>query len=153
MSYVYSNSELYELIRQNLDNIFSSSSPYAEILIGNGHYNIYRSILEKELEKRLTKIKKDNDKRRIANRDIRKKFLAVVIPRFLKILNNAPEFGYTATDIQNIYIDKYEESGVCIDDKTFIISPGCISNILNTEIKDIVVFGYNNERRRTYKLR
>ena len=145
--------DVYEILLSNLD-VLCKGTDHVKFTHCDGvPSSVYRETLERTLKEKLDKIKKENEKRREVNRDYRESFLAVVVPRFVEILKDSPDFGYTAFDILKLYYEKYEDINVRIGNKVYHLSPGCISNVLSTDMKDMVSFGYNGDRRRSYKLR
>lgn len=145
---------IYEILLSNLDVLFKDTD-HVKFTYYDGCPGgvVYRETLERTLREKLDKIEKDNAKRREVNHDYRESFLAVVVPRFVEILKDAPDFGYTAFDILKLYHEKYEDINIRIGNKVYQLSPGSISNVLGTDMKDMVNFGYNGDRRRSYKLR
>lgn len=145
--------DIYEILLSNLD-VLCKGTDHVKFTHNDGcPCSVYRETLESTLREKLEKIEKDNAKRREVNRDYRESFLAVVVPRFVEILKDSPDFGYTAFDILKLYHEKYEDINVRIGNKVFQLSPGSISNVLGTDMRDMVSFGYNGDRRRSYKLR
>lgn len=149
----HTTTTIYEILLSNLD-VLCKGTDHINFTHRDGcPGRVPRETLECTLREKLNKIEKENAKRREANRDYRESFLAVVVPRFVEILKDAPDFGYTAFDILKFYYEKYEDINVRIGNKVYHLSSGCISNVLGTDMKDMVSFGYNNDRRRSYKLR
>lgn len=145
--------DIYEILLSNLD-VLCKDTDHVKFTHYDGvPSSVYRDTLESTLKDKLNKIKKENEKRREVNRDYRESFLAVVVPRFVEILKDAPDFGYTAFDILKLYHEKYEDINIRIGNKVYQLSPGCISNVLSSDMRDMISFGYNGDRRRSYKLR
>ena len=149
----HTTTTIYEILLSNLDVLCKDTGRVNFTNRDGRPCSVPRETLECTLRERLKKIEKDNAKRREANRDYRESFLAVVVPRFVEILKDAPDFGYTAFDILRLYQEKYEDINIRIGNKVYQLSPGSISNVLGTDMKDMVSFGYNGDRRRSYKLR
>jgi hypothetical protein len=110
--------------------------------------------VKEELERRLKNIEKDNECERTISKQRREKLLKIVAPCLLEILATAPEEGFSAEEIQAIFLDEHpDDCSIEIDGYDYNMTVTRIHNILKKDLKDKVIASFNNDRKRVYRLR
>ena len=96
---------LYEALLYNLENL---ADEYKSIhYMVNGKTVALNSWeVKEELERRLKNIEKDNECERTISKQRREKLLKIVAPCLLEILATAPEEGFSAEEVQAIFLDE-----------------------------------------------
>ena len=145
---------IYETLLCNLERLTDEYHNIPYKVNDNKVYLVPDWKIKEELERRLKNIEKDNECERTINKQRREKLLKIVAPCLLNILVTAPEEGFSAEEIQAIFLDKYPDNySTIIDGYIYPMAVTRIHNILKMDLKDKVIASFNNDRKRVYRLR
>ena len=144
---------LYEALLYNLENI---ADEYKHIcyMVDGKTVDLLSGEVKEELERRLKKIKKDNEIDRHCSKMRHDEHLKKIAPCLLDILAGAPEEGLSAEEIQTIFLNKYPDNySIEIERYEYNMTVARINSMLKKDLSDKVIAFFNNNRKRVYRLR